>query len=108
MEYQGTIERVTEPLFEYAGHVMAVKIIADKIGDSFENFRVEVESMLSVDLGDFGTYPKHFAEGEASDLLADELEGNQKSWGTLDSVENMVRQSVKILIKNGYLNEVGI
>lgn len=96
------MEKTIKALFTYAGHTMGVQFAQDQDG----TYYVQTVSLTSRPIED-GTYPKFFAEGEAVNLITNEVMGSK----TLDasdraSVEGEINSVIKKLIADGTFEAV--
>jgi hypothetical protein len=105
------MEKTTEALFVYAGHTMAIRIYRDELTADFfgSDWLVEANSLSSVELTDaetfLGTYPKHFAEYEAIDIVINRIT-NKDAGTTLEITEQSARDAVRVAISEGVLQGV--
>ncbi len=86
-----------DSLFVYAGHTLTVGIFEDETSDDIS---WECASTSSVTI-EGGTYPKHFAELEACDLLSEEIISGKDSVDNAQDMENVIRKNVTRLIAQG-------
>lgn len=105
------MEKTTEALFIYAGHTMAIRIYRDELtaGVFTDDWRIEANSLSSVELTDpetfLGTYPKHFAEYEAIDIVISRITAKDAGT-TLEITEQSARDAVRVAISEGILQGV--
>jgi hypothetical protein len=84
-------------VFEYAGHTMTVGIFED---ETSSDVSYEIVSTSATPI-EGGTYPKHFAEYEASEELSNEIISGKDSVDNAQDMANVIRQSVARIIARG-------
>lgn len=92
------MEKMTEALFIYAGHTMAIKLT------ECPDVHIETVSIASRELitpagQNMGTFPKYFAECEAIDIITARIT-NKDAGATIEGTEAIVRSVIREAIQS--------
>lgn len=100
------LDKITEPLFIYAGHTCGIRVYRDELEDGVftKDYLLEVNSFWARELIEdeaiLGIYPKHFAEYEALDIIIGRIT-DKNAGSSLKLTETLAREAIKEIIKDG-------